>query len=225
MFSKTKLVALSLFTLVVFGFSTTNAQGFVIGMKYNNVAVPNMNTELVWNIDKGNCKLQMKTQYEGRNVSSFFYTDAAGSSIKMLEENPANQKKIFYTININSLKPDARFDYKRGRANVLNETKTIAGISCKKVEYTTDKFTCEFWLAESLPDVKSWSRFFQSYPELNAIAEAGLSGFPLASTVKDLSGNLLVSFDATEVKPTQFSASDFTVPSDYIDASKLERKK
>lgn len=225
MFCKTKSIALYLSVIAIFSYLNMNAQGYVISIKYNNTATPNLNTQLVWNIDKGNCKLQMKTQYEGRNVSSLFYTDIAGENIKMLEENPANQKKIFYTLNINSIKPDAKFDYKRGRATVLNETKNIAGINCKRVEFKTDKFTCEFWIAESLPDVKSWARFFQSYPELNAIAEAGISGFPLASTVKDLSGNTLVSFEATEVKPTHFNASDFTVPADYIDASKLEKKK
>ncbi len=200
------------------------AQGYSIQMKYTDNAIQNMQMELVWQIDKNNCKLQLKNRFEGKNVSSLFFTDRANNTIKMMDENPENGKKIFYTISTTSLKPDARFDYKRGKAVLTSEGKTIAGIPCKKVIFNTEKFNCEFWLAESLPDVKPWASFFQSYPELNGIAESELSGFPLASTIKDAAGNVIVTLEATNVQKTPLTEADFKVPSTYIDASTLQRK-
>lgn len=205
-------------------FSNVFAQGYEIEMKYADSNTPSMKANLVWNINPTNCKLQMNNQMEGRNVASVFHTDLTSNTLKMYEVNPENGKKIYYTVNVSSLKPDARFDYKRGKANITADTKTIAGINCKKIIFSTDKFVSEFWLAESLPDVKPWANFFQSYPELNAIAEAGLSGFPLSAIVKDLSGKVLVSFDAIRVNEKKFSATDFLVPAEYIDAASLQRK-
>lgn len=217
----------SLFFLTYFCFIAwrqVSAQGYEIEMNYSDNNTPAMKVNLVWNINPTKCKLQIKTKFEGKNVASFFYPDVANGLLKMYEANPENGKKIFYTVNVSSLQPDARFDYKRGKVNLTNDVQTIAGVSCKKVTFTTDKFVSEFWLAESLPDVKPWASFFQSYPELNAIAEAGLSGFPLSSTIKDLSGKVLVSYQVTSVNARNFSDAEFLVPADYIDAASLQRK-
>jgi hypothetical protein len=201
-----------------------HAQGYAIEMKYFDAAATDVKMNLTWSITPRECKLQTRSQLQGKSVTSSFYIDTEKNTIKMMDENPENGKKIFYTAPVSGIKPDPRFDYKRGKAMVVNETRKIAGFLCKKIVFTTEKFSAELWVAENLPDVKPWARFFQSYPELHALSEAGVSGFPLASELKDLSGKTMVSYEATSVVEKQFRPADFLVPDDYIDAALLQRK-
>lgn len=220
-----KKTTLALLLLLSIGIVQVFSQTYVIEMKYADDALQNMQMSLVWHVAPNDCKLQVKNSYEGRNVTSSFYVDKVNSSIKLLEENPTNGKKLFYTVSTSSIQPNVRFNFKGGKAEQTEEVKNIAGVSCKKAIFTTDKFVCEFWLASTLPDIKRWTNFFQSYPELQGMTVANLSGFPLAAEIKDLSGKTLVKSEAVAVTKKEFDEGDFKVPSEYIDASKLERKK
>ncbi|MDW8274285.1 MAG: DUF4412 domain-containing protein [Chitinophagales bacterium] len=198
------------------------AQEYVIDMQYKDASQKNP-MQMVWHIGK-KIKIRVLNEYDGKKVWSSLIADPATSTIRMYDENPENGKKIFYTISSANIQPDARFDYKRGKATVTNETKNIAGYECRKVVFNTDKFTAEFWVTSTLPDIKPWAGYFRSFPELQGMEEAGLSGFPLSSVIKDPSGSLIASFEVKQVKSGSFEPSFFDVPADYIDARMLQRK-
>lgn len=201
-----------------------NAGDAVVKMKYIDANIKNASVELTWHVNATNCKMEMKYDFDGKSTSSVFIPDVPSNNIFMYDVKADVKNKILFTLPVATLKGDTRFLYNKGKTKVTKEEKSIAGVSCQKVIFTTERFVCEFWVATSLPDVSRWANFFQSYPELAAITDAELKGFPLASTIKDLSGKLIASFEATSVDQSAISKEAFEVPQGYTKAEDLRRK-
>jgi len=201
-----------------------NAGDAVMKMKYVDANIKNAAVELIWYVNATNCKMEMKYDFDGKSTSSVFIPDVPSNNVLMYDVKADGKNKILFTLPVATLKGDTRFLYNKGKTKVTKEEKSIAGIPCQKVIFTTERYVCEFWVATSLPDVSRWANFFQSYPELVAIADAELKGFPLASTIKDLSGNLIASFETTSVDQSVISKEVFEVPKGYTKAEDLRRK-
>jgi hypothetical protein len=214
-----------LFSCFILLFSSqAHAGDAVVKMKYVDANIKNAAVELTWHVNATNCKMEMKYDFDGKSTSSVFIPDLPSNNIFMYDVKADGKNKILFTLPVATLKGDTRFLYNKGKAKVTKEEKIIAGIPCQKVIFTTERFVCEFWVATSLPDVSRWANFFQSYPELAAITDAELKGFPLASTIKDLSGKLIASFEATSVSQAAISKEEFQVPQGYTKAEDIGRK-
>ena len=188
-----------------------------VKMKYANETFKGAEVELTWFLSSSNCKMELHFTNKDATTVSAFIPD--NNNLLMYDVKADGKNKLIYTLPLESLKSDPRLTFKRSKAVVKEETRRIAGVECKKVVFTTDKFVSEFWVAASLPDATKWQQYFLSYPELAAVAEAELSGFPLASVIKDLSGNIVSSFEATSVSFDALAKDVFLPPSGY---SKIE---
>jgi hypothetical protein len=215
----------NLFTIFILFISYFAMAGdAIVKMKYIDAKIKNAAVELTWYATEANCKMEMKYDFDGKSTTSVFIPNVRSNSILMYDVKADGRNKILFTLPVATLKGDTRFLYNKAKTKVSKEEKTISGISCKKIIFTTERYVCEFWVATSLPDVSRWASFFQSYPELAAIADAELKGFPLASTIKDLSGNLIASFETTSIDQSTLSKETFEVPQGYTKAEDLKRK-
>ncbi len=196
----------------------------VVKMKYIDANIKNAAVELTWFVNDVSCKMEMKYDFDGKSTSTVFIPDVPANNILMYDIKADGKNKILFTLPVSTLKGDTRFLFHKSKTEVTKEEKNIAGIPCQKVIFTTERFVCEFWVATSLPDVSRWANFFQSYPELAAIADAELKGFPLASVIKDLSGKLIASFETISVNQSAISKEEFEVPQGYTKAEDIGRK-
>jgi len=211
------------FFILVFAF-VANAGDAVVKMKYIDANIKSANVELTWYVNATNCKMEMKYDFDGRSTSTVFIPDVPSNNILMYDIKADGKNKILFTLPVATLKGDTRFLFNKSKTKVTKEEKTIVGVPCQKVIFTTERYVCEFWVATSLPDVSLWANFFQSYPELAAINDAELKGFPLASTIKDLSGKMIASFETTSVDQSVISKEAFEVPQGYTKAEEIGRK-
>lgn len=99
----------------------------------------------------------------------------------------------------------------------LDETKTIAGFTCKKAEYVTkndddeEVVTTVFYCEELGGELANYGGSF-----------TGLKGFPMEYTVSQ--SNIVTTFTATEVAKGKVKATDFMVPTDYVELSAEEKE-
>ncbi len=217
---------MSKISLLIFLFPFSLIAGdAVISMKYTDAKIPAAKVELKWFLTDELCKMQMMYAYENQNTTTVFLPNTEKNSLLMYDVKADEKSKYLFTLPLETLKGDTRFAFNRSKVKEGKEEKTIAGVSCKKVTLTTDRFVAEFWLAKSLPDGGKWMNFFRSYPELAAIADAELQGFPLASVIKDLSGNVIASFETTSVQQSPISKNEFTVPAGYRSIEDARKEK
>jgi GLPGLI family protein len=97
-----------------------------------------------------------------------------------------------------------------------DETKTVAGYTCKKAEYTTkDKegetnVTVIYYTEDLGSEALNYGTNFQ-----------GLKGFPLEYVITQK--DIVTTFAATEVKKGKVKDTDFMIPSDYIELTAEEK--
>ena len=202
-----------LFILAFANVLICSAGDATIKMKYSNETFKGSGVELTWFLSATNCKMELSFTNKDMTTVSAFIPD--NNSLLMYDTKAEGKNRHIYTLPLETIKSDPKLLFKRSKVVVKDEVKKIAGIDCKKVVFSTDKFISEFWVATSLPDGAKWQSYFLSYPELAAIADAELAGFPLASVIKDLSGNTISSFEATSVSFSPLTKDIFFPPAGY----------
>ncbi|GAB4300257.1 MAG: hypothetical protein Kow0068_23580 [Marinilabiliales bacterium] len=105
-------------------------------------------------------------------------------------------------------------EMKEPEINYLNETKEIAGYTCKKAEIKTEQGEITAYLTE---DIKVKNANWNSYK--------GLNGIMLEYTANsNQDEDLILIFTAVEVKSTKVNSSMFTIPAGYEEVSSEEAR-
>lgn len=98
----------------------------------------------------------------------------------------------------------------------LEETKTIAGYVCKKAEYVTkdedgnETVTTVYYNEELGGEALNYGGSFN-----------GLKGFPMEYIINQ--GEIITTFTVSEVVKGKVKATDFLIPTDYVELTKEEK--
>lgn len=98
----------------------------------------------------------------------------------------------------------------------LEETKVIAGYTCKKAEYVTkdeddkETVTTVYYSEELGSELTNFGSTFH-----------GLKGFPMEYVITQ--GEIITTFAVTEVKKGKVKDTDFGIPSDYVELTAEEK--
>lgn len=108
---------------------------------------------------------------------------------------------------------------KQPEIKYTEETKEIAGFTCKKAEYITedeygDKITTIVWYNETVGG-----------PEMNFGGNfSGLKGFPMEYTIETEEGKITYTVTVVQTKKVKFSDTDFLIPTDYEELTEEKAK-
>ena len=126
-------------------------------------------------------------------------------------------EKKYYTQSTAEIEESSKDDPKP-EIKLSDETKVIAGYTCKKAEIT---------IKNEDDEVTSIILYYTDElgsEELNYGSQmAGIKGLPLEYTTTTSDGGI-VTITATEVKKTKIKETDFMIPSDYTEMTKEEKE-
>ena len=192
------------------------AKGLVITQKYTDPHQKGANITVTWYVSETQCKMQMAYTDDKMKTTSSFIPDVANSRLLTFSDGkaPGAPQNTFYAVPIQNIKGENE----GGHVTVTQtgETQTLAGLLCEKVIVKTHQTTTEMWITRDFkPGFYKFSSYFQSSYELMGLEEKELSGVPLQSVTKDISGAIVNSYDLISATSADLSALDFTVPAEY----------
>lgn len=203
-------------------YSVFAGQGYVVKQQYTGSGANGAVVQVTWYITETQCKLKMEFADAKVNTVTWFIPSVQSNSLLTYTEGnvPAGVEKAYYTIPVSTVQADKSMNASRITVSKTGETKNISGILCEKVIIKTNKSTTEMWLTKDFKaDFYRYFPYFQNSFELIGLFEEKIQGFPLLSTTKDNSGNVLASYQLITITPTELQDADFTVPADYKSAS------
>ncbi len=200
------------------------ANGLVVTQKYfdNNTQ---HHVTVTWYVSQTQCKMKMNYTDEKVNTINWFLPDYAHQSLLIYTEGnvPAGVKKSYYTVPVQDIQPDKNKDYTRLQTEKTGEQKLIGGKKCERLIARTNNSITEMWVTnEFVPEYFLSFPYFRNSAELNALFDSRTKGFCMESVTKDLTGQVIYSYEFVSVEDATLTSTDFQVPAEY---EKADQKK
>lgn len=140
---------------------------------------------------------QLIAIHEGNEYQTRFVPKADQGSIKIVSNNPSGQSEHIY--NLSEINVDEAFNMNGLMARKTEETKTIAGISCKKVlAQTKNGNQAEIWVYENGFPIQKYQDIYKSDMAVQALSFLQIKGIPLEVHVSNAEGFTIFNFATRE---------------------------
>jgi hypothetical protein len=182
------------------------------------------------------------TYFEGKDELQTFKWFLSDEKIAMeteMEKDGKSYLSKFFpnlttaTLTVTSVTPSGNFIYETPASKIEGENvvvteiqqtgefQKIAGYNCEKYVMLSENYKIESWIASDI-DVQLWrfADFFKSFYELQAFKKEKKTGFILASTVWDFSGNSVFALKVGKVNPEPVDQSVFEIPEGFSEIKK-----
>jgi len=199
---KLAILPLCLIVLNAFGFEGTVKQTV---KNYNGTGT---DVSMTWYIGSHSCRLDMTaTGKDTKSSNTVLLMDPATKTLSTYDAGATGQKVYFQL-------PASAISGTASDVNVskTTDTKQIQGYKCEKWTVTTGGSTYDVWITRDIDfDAAAYRDFFKSGPEIQALAQQGVKGFPLLT--ESATGANASSVEKVTVQA--IPASAFSIPSDY----------
>jgi hypothetical protein len=190
--------------------------------KYTSATNKGTSVTVTWYVTDTDCKMQM--DFEGQDIKSttFFLPDLKGSQLLTYTVGGVTNVKFpdttkkYFAIPLNIIQQNANLGVSRVNVIKTGETKVIQGMNCEKVLVKTNLNETEMWVSKDFqPQFYKFYSCFRSSFEIMGLYEEKMLGFPVQSVTKDLSGQVISSYDILSIQAQELTSKDFTVPTEY----------
>jgi hypothetical protein len=205
--------------LIILTIATGCAMAFdgKVKMKYYSAAIPAASMSATWYISGERLKLKLDFSSKEGQTETFFIPQKEKAIL--LSYTIAAKDKVYYEIPAASIEPQKDMAAKRLTVKATGEKKKINGITCEKITAKSDNAVLEMWVAPWDIKAYAYQAYFRSNLEFQALSEIEMSGFPLESVTKDLSGKIISSFSLESLAEGALNASEFSAPEGYSKAA------
>lgn len=199
------------------------AKGYVFTQKY--VGASNANVTVSWYVTADNCKMKMVFGNQQINSTTWFFPDFAGNQLLSYNEGPVPNgvAKAYYKLPIDKVRVEAGNEATRMVVEKTTESKQIGGLMCNKYVIRTNKTETEVWVTSKFDAAfYRYYPFFKDHSALAGLFDAKVSGFPMESTTKDLTGKVLNAYQFVSATEIELSDIDFKVPTEYKSPEEIQ---
>lgn len=209
--------------MLIAAIGTFAAKGYVFTQKY--IGASNANVTVSWYVTDQNCKMKMLFGNAQLNSTSWFIPDFAGSQLLSYNEGavPNGVSKAYYKLPIDNVRVQGSNDVSRISVEKTTESKEIGGLTCEKYIIKTNKTETEVWVTKKIaPAFYRYYTFFKDHAALAGLNEGRISGFPLESVTKDLTGKVVSGYQFISATETELSDAEFKVPAEYKNTEEIK---
>lgn len=214
---------ISIFVLVLTTTIVFAAKGIILTQKYVT-GNSGQQISVTWFITDSQCKLKMQFSDKDVNTTTYFIPDLKSNRLLTYSDGPtpAGVTNTYYSLPVQNIQSHVE----TSTVQRTGETKSINGFNCEKIIASTANGSTEMWVTKDLSVAfYKFASFFKSSSELKALSENKITGVPLASVTKNISGNTSTAYELVSVVSSEISDSEFVIPSEYKSAEESAKKK
>jgi hypothetical protein len=201
---KLKLIIFPLCLIVINAFGFEGSVKQVIKNYNGTGATITMN----WSIGQHSCRIDMAATGKDVNSNTVLILDPASHTLKTYETGGNSAQKLCFQVDPSNISGNMTIM----SVNPTQEVKQINGYKCEKWVVISSTGASNVWISRDIDvDWSVYKDFFKTSPEIQALINQGVKGFPMLTESTNGSNNVSVE----SVSAQSIPASSFIVPAEY----------